>query len=88
MALAAVSTTIRDWWLAVRPGTGLVSAPAGIYTALVSDLAVGDYVLGIRAKVTATGATASGVRTFTVQKVNSGEFTVSWPAAQTVMIGR
>jgi len=85
MALTSqAGTTLANWWLQYRNG-GL---PSGVvYNCLVSDLAVNDYLVGARAKVTATGATTSGNRSLTLDRLGT-VMAVSWPAAQTVQIIR
>ncbi len=87
MALTALPAPQQDWLNNNRPGH--VNAPGSWYTALVSDLQVGDYLHGPRAKVTATGATTSGNRALTLERVASGlPMSVSWAAASTVWIRR
>lgn len=84
MAFSALNNSQTAWFLANRPG-GLPAGTPG--TCLVSDLAVGDFDIGSRAKVTATGATTSGVRSITMQRAGV-TFTVNWTAASTVLIIR
>ena len=91
MALTALSQTLTDYYLNSRPGfqnfLGYI-APTGVYDALVSDLAAGDYLIGARAIVTATGATTSGNRSMTIQRSVGPSATVSWPATSSVRITR
>lgn len=89
MALTAQAQAIWDAWIAVRPGFGETPATAGtLYSALVSDLADGDYIVGLRAKkVPGTDSTVSSVRTFTVQRAGT-TFTVAYPTGATVWITR
>jgi hypothetical protein len=85
MALSRLSGSIETWLLASRPGT---AAPGALhYTALVSDLATGDYLPGPDVKIVSTGATTAGVRALTVE--NAGvQFTVNWVAASAVSVLR
>jgi len=85
MALTSqAGTALANWWLAYRNG-GLPNGT--VYNALVSDLAVNDYLVGARAKVTATGATTSGNRALTLDRLGT-TMNVSWQAASTVQIIR
>jgi hypothetical protein len=84
MAFSALNNAQTAWYLANRPG-GLPNGTPG--TALVSDLAVNDFVIGARATVVSTGTTTSGVRTLTVSRAGMN-FTVQWVAASTVLIIR
>lgn len=83
MALAQKNDNQSTWWLNNRnyQTNGLV------YNGLVSDLAAGDYLVGVRAKVFATGATTSGNRALTLER-NGVQFAVSWPATSTVQLIR
>lgn len=85
MAFAALNNAQTTWFKTNRHG-GLPSGNAG--TALVSDLLVNDYLVGMRATVTATGTTTSGVRTLTVNRFGQGTMTIQWVAASTVIIIR
>lgn len=84
MAFSALNNTQTAWFLANRPG-GLPSGTPG--TCLVSDLLVGDYDVGSRGKVSALGATTSGLRSVTFTR-NGLTFTVNWTATSTVLIIR
>lgn len=84
MALTQVTGSRATYWLSQRPGPG---GGGLLYTALVSDLAVDDFVCGMRATVTATGATSSGNRTLTFDRLGH-VWTQTLPATSTVMIVR
>lgn len=85
MSFVAVTGAWASWWLANRNG-GVASGTFG--SALVSDLAVGDYVVGARTTVVSTGSTTSGVRTLTLSRPDAPNFTVGWRTADTVHIIR
>lgn len=84
MAFAGLNNAQTAWWLANRPG-GLPEGTPG--TALVSDLAADDYLVGARARVAGTGSTSGGVRTLTLERLGT-QFTVGWVAASSVIIIR
>ena len=90
MAITAQSGSLANWWLAYRSGT--TPTPTGtVYNGLVSDLAVGDYLVGARAEISATGATTgtspNQVRSLTLQRLGH-TWTVSWPISSTVQFIR
>lgn len=87
MAWSALAQTIQDLWLATRQPVG-AAAKTQLGTALVSDLVVGDFLPGVRATVTATGATTSGNRAVTLQRRGELSFSVSWPATASVWVAR
>lgn len=86
MALTQVTGARATYWLATRPGPG---TPTGttVYTALVSDLAAGDFLCGMRAKVVSTGSTTSGNRTLTLTRLGH-TWTQTLVAASSLMIIR
>ena len=84
MAFSSLSNAWTTWYLAQRNG-GVGSGTPG--TCLVSDLAVGDYLVGARCKITATGSTTSGVRSLTVDR-NGITSTIQQVAASSVVIIR
>jgi hypothetical protein len=85
MALSSIQgTALANWWLSHRNG----GRPSGtVYNGLVSDLAVNDYLVGPRAKVTVTGATTSGNRALTLDR-NGVTMPVSWQAASPTQLIR
>lgn len=85
MAFAALVNTYTAWMLANRAGSAPGGSPG---TALVSDLIVGDWLVGARATVTALGTTTSGVRTLTLGKISGASHSVQWVAASSVVIIR
>lgn len=85
MAFTTVTGTYANWWTANRNG-GVAAGTFG--TALVSDLAAGDYVIGARSTVVSTGTTTSGVRTLTLSRPGFLNYTVGWRTADTVHIIR
>jgi hypothetical protein len=84
MALTQVTGAPATYWLNNRPGN---NAEGTVYDCLVSDLAVGDFLCGPRAHVTATGSTTSGVRTLTVSRLGVSS-TVAYVATTTIRIIR
>lgn len=84
MALTQVTGNRATYWLNARPG---VSGGTTVYTALVSDLVVDDFVCGMRATITSVGGTSSGNRTLTFNRLGH-TWTQTLPAASTVMIIR
>lgn len=82
MALVQITGTRANYWLSTRPGPQEGTA---MYTALVSDLAAGDFICGMRATVVSTGATTSGNRTLTLIRLGF-TWTQTLPAASTVTI--
>lgn len=87
MAVTSLSQALNDLWVGQRNGVG-TSPSATLRSGLVSDLAVGDFLIGVRAVVTATGTTTSGVRTLTLLRRGELSFPVQWPAAATVWFTR
>lgn len=85
MAFSTVTGTYATWWLANRNG-GVATGTFG--SALVSDLAVDDYVIGARSKVVSLGTTTSGVLTLTLSRPGYPNYTVGWRTADTVHIIR
>lgn len=87
MAVTTLSQPLHDLWAARMPGVG--SNPgATLRSGLVSDLAVGDFLIGSRATVFALGATAGGNRTLTLRNQTQTQFDVVWPTAATVWFTR
>lgn len=85
MAFSTVTGAWANWWKANRNG----GYPGGTFgSALVSDLAVDDYVVGARSTVVSTGSTASGIRTLTLSRPGAVNYTVGWRTADTVHIIR
>ena len=66
MALAQITGARATYWQSLRPGP---QGTGTMYTALVSDLAAGDFICGTRATVVSTGATTSGNRTLTLTRL-------------------
>jgi hypothetical protein len=89
MAVTSLSQAINDWWKSTRPGVN-VDPSATLRSGLVSDLAVGDFLVGARAVITATGNTSGNpaVRALTLQRRGELNYDVSWPAAATVWFTR
>jgi hypothetical protein len=89
MAVTNLSQAIHDWWVGMRPGVGTDPA-ATLRTGLVSDLAVGDYLIGARANITAIGASgaATATRSITLQRRGELTFTVAWVNGATVWFTR
>lgn len=88
MAVTTLSQALHDALITYnRKGVG-VPDNATLRSGLVSDLAVGDFLWGARATVTATGATTSGNRALTLQRRGELTYSVSWPAAATVWFTR
>lgn len=89
MAVTALSQAISDWWLLMRPG---VNTPEGavLHAGLVSDLQVGDYLVGPRANITAIGAAggATVTRSITLERRGELGFTVNWVNGATVWFSR
>lgn len=84
MALSQVTGSLANWWLTYRYG----SKPAGtVYNCLVSDLAVGDYLVGTRATITVVGAVSGSNKSFTLDRLGK-TMTVSWPTASAIQIIR
>jgi hypothetical protein len=84
MALTQVTGARATYWMSTRPG-GLPNGTP--YTALVSDLAAGDFICGMRATVVSTGSTTSGNRTLTLNRLGI-TWTQTLVAASTLMIIR
>jgi hypothetical protein len=77
MAVTNLSQAINDAW--VKFGrTGTVTNGTA-RQGLVSDLAVNDFLLGPRAQVIAAPAAVGGVRTLTLRRRGTLDFTVNWP---------
>ena len=89
MAVTTLSQALYDAWIAKRPGyhAATEGPPATFCEGLVSDLQVGDYLIGLRAKVTALG-TAGTTRTVTVQRRDETPWTVTYVSASTIRFGR
>jgi hypothetical protein len=86
MAVTSLSQAINDAWVKNgRPGT--VTNGTG-RQGLVSDLAVGDFLLGPRAQVIAAPAAVGGVRTMTLRRLGTLDFTVNYPDAAIVWLVR
>jgi hypothetical protein len=85
VALTALATALAQVYAAQRAAQW--QEGPGWYTALVSDLVVDDFLWGPRARVAATGATVSGLRTLTLERLGV-QWTVSWAAAQAEVISR
>lgn len=85
MALsAALTDTYATWLIAQRNGG---KASGTVYDCLVSDLVVGDYLVGPRCFVATVGATTSGVRAMTFTRLGF-TFAANYVAASTVRIIR
>jgi hypothetical protein len=84
MALVQVTGARATYWLNTRPGH---NEGGTMYTALVSDLAAGDFLCGPRCEVVSTGSTTSGNRTLTLRRVGF-QWTTTMRAADTVAIIR
>lgn len=85
MAISLLSAALSTPWVAQR--TPSWQANTQWYTALVSDLAVNDYLVGPRARVVATGATTAGLRALTLDRMGV-QWTVNWTATSSVVIAR
>lgn len=85
MSFVGVTGPWASWWLANRNG-GLPTGTFG--SALVSDLAVGDYIIGVRSKVATVGGVTSGMQSFTLSRVGYSNYPVSWRTGDTVHIIR
>jgi hypothetical protein len=85
MAFASITGAYANWWTSNRNG-GVQAGTFG--TALVSDLLVNDYVVGVRSKVVSLGTTTSGVLTLTLSRPGYPNYTVSWRTTDTVHIIR
>lgn len=84
MALTRLATAVEQWWLTWRPGP--TDGAALGYTALVSDLAVGDFLVGPRMTVTALG-TSGTTRSITATRLDI-TYTFTLVSASTVIILR
>jgi hypothetical protein len=75
-------------YLTTRPGYQVT--PTAVYDGLVSELAVGDWLVGSRQKVVAVGATTGNpaVRTLTLARANAPTVDVSWLAASAIRFAR
>lgn len=90
MATALTSTLIA-MYLGTRPGIGVNSgypAPTSVFQGTVSELAVGDYLVGSRQLVVATGATTGGVRALTLRRSNASDTIVNWVATSNIRFAR
>ena len=89
MAVTTLSQAINDWWLSWRPGVG-TDPSATLRSGLISDLQVGDYLVGPRAVVTSIGATggATVTRSITLQRRGELTFDVAWVNGATVWFTR
>lgn len=86
MTVTTLSQALHDRWVPKMPG-GAPDA-ATLRSGLASDLLVEDWLIGMRAKVTATGATVGGNRTITIQRPRETAFDVVLPAASTLWFTR
>ena len=86
MAAAAVPNSTRDMYLSTRPGWGV--NPTGVYDGLVSDLAVNDWLIGSRQKVTAIGTPSGGLTPITVARSNGTVITVNYPSGSAIRFAR
>jgi hypothetical protein len=83
MAITRLTTVIENALLAQRPGhTG---GQAQAYSGLVSDVAVGDYLMGSRHEITAKSGTTTV--TLTVRRVGVVS-TLTYPSTATVQFLR
>jgi hypothetical protein len=89
MAVTSLSQAIHDWWVLKRPGVN-TSPAATLRSGLVSDLAVGDFLIGTRATITAIGASgaATATRNITLQRRGELSFPVDWVNGATVWFTR
>ena len=89
MAVTTLAQAIHDWLVGQRPGVG-TDPSATLRSGLVSDLAVGDYLIGSRAIITSIGAAgaATATRSITMQRRGELTFTVAWVNGATVMFTR
>lgn len=89
MAVTTLSQQLNDLYKSWRPGVGTDPA-ATLRSGLVSDLQTGDFLIGARATVEATGATSGNpqVRALTLRRRGELDMSVSWPAASTVWFTR
>jgi len=89
MAVTTLSQAIHDWWVSMRPGLGTDPA-ATLRSGLVSDLVVGDYLIGARSVITAIGASggATVTRSITLQRRGELTYTVAWVNGATVWFTR
>jgi hypothetical protein len=84
MALAQIVGAYATWIMANRSG----GIPAGVpYDATVNDLAVGDFLVGSRAHVTALGVTGT-TRSVTVSRLGVPMGTVTMVGASAIRIVR
>lgn len=89
MAVTQLPQAVHDLWIGQRPGLE-VNPGQRLSTGLGSDLAVGDYLIGMRATVTAVGTTTSGVRQVTIRRRADTALTqtIGIVAASTLWFGR
>ena len=89
MAVTSLSQAIHDWWVNTRPCVNTYPA-ATLRTGLVSDLQVGDYLIGARAVITAIGSSgaATATRSITLQRRGELTYTVAWVNGATVWFTR
>jgi hypothetical protein len=89
MAVTTLSQALYDAWIALRPGYHAATdgVPATFREGLVSDLVVGDYLVGPRAKVTALGSSGT-TRSVTMQRRDETPWTVAYVSASTIRFGR
>jgi hypothetical protein len=89
MAVTTLSQAIHDWWVLKRPGVNTDPA-ATLRTGLVSDLQVGDFLMGARANIVAIGASgaATATRNITLQRRGELTFSVDWVNGATVWFTR
>lgn len=84
MTFSTLNNPQTAWYQSNRPGPVVTGTPG---TALVSDLQANDYLVGARLRVISTGATVSGVRTLTVERLGV-QFNVAWVAASSLIVIR
>jgi hypothetical protein len=89
MAVTILSQAIHDALIGQRPGVG-TDPSATLRSGLVSDLAVGDFLVGARAMITSIGASgaATVTRSITLQRRGELTFTVNWVNGATVYFTR
>jgi hypothetical protein len=91
MAVTSLSQLLHDLWVGQRPGVNTDPA-ATLRSGLVSDLAVGDYVIGARGVVQpgsgAGGGAAASSRTLILKRRGELDMTVSWINGTTVWFTR
>jgi hypothetical protein len=84
MALTIKTDNQANWYITNRSGGNTTGT---VYTALVSDLVVGDYLPGPRFTIASVGAVTGSNKAFTVTRLGQ-TMPISWPTASTVQIIR